>query len=87
MFKALIATIAITLTPATPKEPLFRWLGHNDYKAINPLLSSIVMTIDCGNDYEKVELPVPARVQEDVHIQVTGTDMPYCHLESWKKSK
>jgi hypothetical protein len=91
MIKLSALLISLTLTASTPKSPelYVRFDKTYNYEAINPLLCSTELAIDCGHEFEVLKVVITPRTREFLAIRDSSgrLDTVVCHLDSWKKLK
>lgn len=84
--KSLLAAIVIVLVAKAPTEPSIKWDNGGFYRACNPLLDKVAITLDCGADFEAASTVLWPRTCTALYVKEPGTAAPpICRLVSWKR--
>ncbi len=84
MFKILALVVTIALVPKPAKHVTLKMAsGHNHYLITNPFLKPVQAVLDCGDDYERITVEVPARTTQEIFLDTGANgELAICQLVS-----
>jgi hypothetical protein len=85
MIKALILGLVLVAQPKIYKEPALVGHGpHGEHVLVNPAPRNATIELNCGLDYEEVEVEVPSKTKLTVTIQDQNGKGLYCWFVGYR---
>lgn len=83
MMRALMVLLAITLSPKKSTEPTVMMQARR-HQLINPLKKSVMLTLDCGAEWEPLLVCVGAKETRYETILQPDGSTAYCLLTNYR---
>lgn len=87
MIKTIVFLVAITLSPAVKNYPHMNHLSAGQHQLVNPTNDSVKFTLDCGEDWAKIQYQLLPRTSEVLYLNSPSGTPAYCFLTKWEPLK